>query len=311
MHDHPAVNGDLQWKEENIMEQIKLRVPATSANLGPGFDCLGCAFKLYNTFLFEPCSGYSFKGVEEPYRNEDNLAVIGYKRVMEYLEQPPVGFHMELTDCQIPICRGLGSSSTLILAGAYAANLLHNGGLSREELLEICTGIEGHPDNLAPAVYGGLTGSMMFAGKPVTVRYTPNPALTWVAMVPDFELSTQKARQVLPTQVSREDAIFNVSRASILLGALEQGDEALLALAMDDRLHQNYRKPLIPEYEEVEQIVLEEGFPAMCLSGAGPTLLTVTRHGGDIANLRRRLKALQGGWKVQPLQVDMQGVTVD
>ena len=293
------------------MEQIKIRVPATSANLGPGFDCLGCAFKLYNTFLFTPHTGYSFKGVEPQYCNEENLAVIGYKKVMEYLDLPPVGFHMELLDCQIPICRGLGSSSTLILAGAYAANILHNGGLSREELLEVCTHIEGHPDNLAPAVYGALTGSMMFDGKPVTVRYTPNPALTWVAMVPNFELSTQKAREVLPQDVSRADAIFNVSRASILLGALEQGDEALLALAMDDRLHQAYRKPLIPEYDAVEKIVLSEGFPAMCLSGAGPTLLTITRHGGSIANLRKRLKALNGGWRVQPLQVDMQGIVVD
>lgn len=293
------------------MEQIKIRVPATSANLGPGFDCLGCAFALYNTFIFSPAVGYSFTGVEERFCNEDNLAVVGYKKVMEYLDAEPVGFHMELSDCQIPICRGLGSSSTLILAGAYAANALHQGGLSREELLDLCTEIEGHPDNLAPAVYGALTGSMMFDEKPVTVRYTPNPALTWVAMVPDFELSTQKARQVLPQTVTRQDAIFNVSRASILLGALEQGDEALIALAMDDRLHQSYRKPLIPEYEDVERIVLEEGFPAMCISGAGPTLLTVTRHGGDIANLRRRLKGLGGGWKVLPLQVDMQGVTIE
>ena len=293
------------------MEQIKIRVPATSANLGPGFDCLGCAFELYNTFIFSPAVGYTFTGVEERFCNEDNLAVVGYKKVMAYLELEPVGFHMEIADCQIPICRGLGSSSTLILAGAYAANALHHGGLSREELLDLCTEIEGHPDNLAPAVYGSLTGSMMFDGKPVTVRYTPNPALTWVAMVPDFELSTQKARQVLPHSVTREDAIFNVSRASILLGALEQGDEALIALAMDDRLHQNYRKPLIPEYADVERIVLEEGFPAMCISGAGPTLLTVTRHGGNIASLRKRLKALSGGWKVLPQQVDMQGVVVD
>ena len=292
------------------MEQVKIKVPATSANLGPGFDCLGCAFALYNTFVFTHCRGYAFAGVEDRFCNEDNLAVVGYKKVMEYLELPPVGFHMEIVDSQVPICRGLGSSSTLILAGAYAANALHNGGLSREEVLQLCTEIEGHPDNLAPAVYGSLTGSMMFRGKPVTVRYTPNPALTWVAMIPEFELSTQKSREVLPLDVSREDAIFNVSRASILLGALEQGDEALIAFAMDDRLHQPYRKPLVPEYEEVERIVLEEGFPSMCLSGAGPTLLTVTRHGGNIANLRRRLKDLHGGWKVLPLQVDMQGVII-
>ena len=293
------------------MDQIKIRVPATSANLGPGFDCLGCAFELYNTFLFSSnAGGYTFKGCEERFCNEDNLAVVGYKKVMEYLELPPVGFHMEVVDCQIPISRGLGSSSTFILAGAYAANALHKGGLSREEILDLCTEIEGHPDNLAPAVYGALTGSMMFDGKPVTVRYTPNPALTWVAMVPNFELSTEKARAVLPKTVSRQDAIFNVSRASILLGALTQGDEALLALAMDDRLHQSYRKHLIPEYEEVEKIVLDGGFPAMCISGAGSTLLTVTRHGGDISYLRKELKKLQGGWKVWPLQVDMQGVVL-
>jgi len=293
------------------MEQVKVRVPATSANLGPGFDCLGCAFALYNTFLFTRSSGYTFTGCEARFCNEDNLAVVGYKKVMEYLELPPVGFHMEITDCQVPVSRGLGSSSTLILAGACAANALHDGGLSREEILNICTEIEGHPDNLAPAVYGALTGSMMYRGRPVTVRYTPNPALTWVALIPVFELSTQRARQVLPETVAREDAIFNVSRASILLGALEQGDEALIALAMDDRLHQPYRRALVPEYEEVERIALEEGFPAVCLSGAGSALMTVTRHGGNIANLRRRLQTLQGGWKVLPLQVDMQGVIVE
>lgn len=293
------------------MEKVLIRVPATTANLGPGFDCLGCAFELYNTFTFAPCIGYAFTGVEEQYCNEDNLAVIGYKKVMEYMQLEPVGFHLKLTDCQVPVCRGLGSSSTLILAGAYAANALHDGGLSREELLNLCTEIEGHPDNLAPAVYGGLTGSMMFDGKPVTVRYIPNETLTWVAMIPEFELSTQKSRSVLPESVTRQDAIFNVSRASILLGALVQGDETLLATAMDDRLHQPYRKSLVPEYEDVEKIVLEEGFPAMVLSGAGPTLLTITRHGGNIANLRRRLKDLQGGWKVLPLHVDMQGITVE
>ena len=170
--------------------------------------------------------------------------------------------------------------------------------------------MEGHPDNLAPAFYGGLTASMVDSGLPVTVSFPLHPGWEFLALVPDFNLPTTLARSVLPEQVSRADAIYNISHGAMVLKALELGDEKLLRNAMQDRLHQNYRKKLIPDYEKIEALVRTTG-AAFCLSGAGPTLLVMTRNPALSGILTEKLpKITEHNWEILPLHVEFQGARV-
>lgn len=289
---------------------VTVRVPATTANIGPGFDTFGCAFQLYNTFTFqERPAGLRFEGVEEIFCNEGNLAVVGYRAVMNALGLPMPGLEVSI-DTQIPICRGLGSSSSLIAAGAAAANALHGNTLSRLDLLGICTELEGHPDNLAPALLGGLVASYVEQRRPVAVRYALHPDLCFTALVPDFELSTHLARSVLPKEIPFADAVFNVSRAAVLLKALENGDRDLISTALVDRLHQPYRSKLIRGYDQLRKLALDNGALAFCISGAGPTLLCLS-HRPDLHQvLQPLLTGLDDHWRAIPLPVDPNGVDV-
>lgn len=289
---------------------VTVRVPATTANIGPGFDTFGCALALYNTFTFEEIlSGLHFAGCEEAYCNEENLTVVAYRRVMDALGLPMTGLSITMkTD--VPISRGLGSSASLIAAGAAAANALHGSPYTPLQLLGICNAIEGHPDNLAPALLGGLVASFVEEERPVAARYDIHPALRFTALIPDFQLSTHKARSVLPESIPFADAIFNVSRAAVLLKALELGDADLIRTALQDRLHQPYRSSLIPGYEDVERLAMECGCLAFCISGAGPTLLCLSMDDQFDAALAARLGELDQHWTQLSLPVDHDGVQV-
>ena len=220
------------------MNKITVRVPATTANIGPGFDSMGCALALYNYITCEvlPAGKLVITGCPEQYQNEENLAVQGYRAVLSRLGLPNEGLSLNIR-AEIPVCRGLGSSAALIAGGAAAANLLHGSPLPPAELLEVTYEIEGHPDNLAPAIYGGLTASLVEDGKPRTVKLPLSPTLRWVAAIPDFELSTHLARAVLPKEVAFVDAVYNASHVAVLVGALGRGDRELIAMALRDRVH--------------------------------------------------------------------------
>ena len=289
------------------MEKVTVRVPATTANLAAGFDVLGCALGLYNKISFTPADTLSFSGCPEEFRNEENLAYVAYVSVWKHLkkEVPPVHIHIE---ADVPVCRGLGSSAALIAGGAMAANIMAGSPYSREELLAITTIIEGHPDNLAPALLGGLTASMMDGEKVYSVRYQPHAQLRFVALSPDFPLSTHEARSVLPKSVPYADAVRNGGYLAVLLRALEQGDEALISVALRDHLHQPYRRKLIHEFDAVEKLANKNGCHAVCVSGAGPTLLCITRDPAFAEKMREDVKSLKHGWTVRDLPVDHQGV---
>jgi homoserine kinase len=213
-------------------------------------------------------------------------------------------------DAHIPICRGLGSSAALLVAGAMGANVLRGNKLSTQGLLNITNAMEGHPDNLAPAFYGGLTASMVDNGLPVCVNFPLHPDWEFLALVPDYTLSTEKARAALPTEYHRADAVYNIAHGALVLKALELGDEKLLRNAMQDRIHQKYRKKLIPDYEKLESLVRTTG-AAFCLSGAGPTLLCITRNPGLQEKLAKKLDAItEAKWEMIPLHVEFQGAHV-
>jgi homoserine kinase len=190
------------------------------------------------------------------------------------------------------------------------ANMLHGNRLSTQGLLNITNAMEGHPDNLAPAFFGGLTASMVDNGLPVTVNFPLHPEWEIVALIPDFDMPTVKARAVLPEQVSRADAIYNVAHGALVLKALELGDEKLLRTAMQDKLHQSYRKHMVYDYEVIEGIARTSG-AAFCLSGAGPTLLCITRDKTLKDKLAEKLPALTTrNWEIMPLHVAFEGAKV-
>lgn len=288
---------------------VTVRVPATTANLACGFDTLGCALNIYNTLSFSPAEALSFSGCPEEFRNEDNLAWLGYKAVYEYLGRPAPAVHIDIRG-DVPVCRGLGSSAALIAGGAEAANALSGAGLDAQELLSIVTPVEGHPDNLAPALLGGLTASMTDSGKVYSVRYDVHAALRFVVLYPDFTLSTHLSRGALPKNVPFGDAVFDLSRLSLLPKAFETGDEELIARVLCDKLHQPYRRPLVAEFDEVEQAAHKAGCGAVCLSGAGPSILCVSRDVSLAEKLRAGVAGLAHNWTVLDLAVDMDGAKV-
>ena len=292
------------------MKRVTIRVPATTANLGPGFDAFGCALNLYTDVTFEETDcGLEITGCDEAYSGPDNMAYTAYCAVLASLSEEIRGVKIHI-ESQIPICRGLGSSAALLVAGAMGANVLRGNKLSTQGLLNITNAMEGHPDNLAPAFYGGLTASMVDNGLPVTVNFPLHKDWEFLALVPDFDLPTPLARSVLPKDVSRADAIYNISHGAMVLKALELGDEKLLRTAMQDKLHQNYRRSLIQDYDAIEALVRTTG-AAFCLSGAGPTLLCITLDEKLDEKLQKKLPSItKANWQLLPLHIDFQGARI-
>ena len=292
------------------MKKVTVRVPASTSNLGPGFDSFGCALTLYTDISFEEKEeGLCITGCDEAYAGKDNLAYVAYCAAMEAMGEPLRGLRIHI-DANIPVCRGLGSSAALLVAGAMGANALHGNKLSKEELLTITNVIEGHPDNLAPAIFGGLTASMVEDGIPATVGFPLHPDWKFLALVPDFELSTKLSRSVLPEKLNRSDAIYNISHALLLLKALETGDEELLRLSMRDKVHQPYRQGLITDFEQVQSLVAATG-GCLCISGAGPTLLCITKDDKLASWLGQKLPAVTtASWQVLRLKAEPFGAQV-
>jgi homoserine kinase len=292
------------------MKRVTVRVPATTANLGPGFDAFGCALSLHTDVTFEETDcGLEITGCDEAFTGPDNMAYTAFCAVLASLSEEVRGVKIHINS-QIPVCRGLGSSASLLVAGAMGANVLRGNRLSTQGLLNITNAMEGHPDNLAPAFYGGLTASMVDNGLPVTVNFPLHPDWQIFALIPEFHLPTPVARSVLPKDVHREDAIYNVAHGAMVLKALELGDEKLLRNAMQDRIHQNYRRKLIPDYDSISAFIRTTG-AAFCLSGAGPTLLCFTRNKDLQRKLAEKLPAItEKHWEILPLHVEFQGAKV-
>ena len=292
------------------MKKVTIRVPATTANLGPGFDAFGCALGLYTDVTFEETPfGLEITGCDEAYTGPDNMAYTSFCAVMASLSEEVKGVKIHI-DAHIPIARGLGSSAALLVAGAMGANVLHGNKMSTQGLLNITNAMEGHPDNLAPAFYGGLTASMVDNGLPVTVNFPLHPDWEIIALIPDFDLPTSKARSVLPTQVSRADAVYYVAHGAMVLKAFELGDEKLMRNGMQDKLHQNYRRHLIEDYDRIEALVRTTG-AAFSLSGAGPTLLCITRNKDLQGFLAEKLPGItKANWQVMPLHVEFEGARI-
>lgn len=280
---------------------IKIRVPATSANLGCGFDTLGCAVSLYATFSFKENECFEIKGCPPKYNNENNLVIQAYKKVFEKCHQKVQPVEITI-DSNIPVSRGLGSSASCIIGGILGANAILHHPLNKQECLELATQIEGHPDNVAPALYGNLVASFMDE-KIHTTLFTVSKEIKLLAMIPEFEVSTEKARQVLPQSVNFKDAIFNLSRVVCLCKAFECNDREMLKDALKDKLHEPYRKNLIDEYDELKEICKDE--TAFFISGSGSTCMCIIQT--DTNELINRIKQLKNNWTCIPLEIDTKG----
>ncbi|HEY9763660.1 MAG TPA: homoserine kinase [Trichocoleus sp.] len=263
---------------------ITVTVPATTANIGPGFDCLGAALTLYNRFHFTPLEEapgtveVQVSGTEANRVTTDgsNLAYRAFAKAFEKLQKPVPAISIAI-ELGVPLARGLGSSSTAIVGGLLGANHLAGSPFSQDDLVALATEIEGHPDNVVPALVGGCQlAAASETGKWTLCEVPWHPDVVPVVAIPNFELSTEQARSVLPKTYSRSDAIFNIAHLGLLLRGLATGNAAWLKGALCDRIHQPYRKSLIPGYDEVTEAVLAVGAYGLVISGAGPTLLTLT-----------------------------------
>ncbi|HWU37505.1 MAG TPA: homoserine kinase [Candidatus Acidoferrum sp.] len=274
--------------------RVHVRVPASTANLGPGFDTLGMALGLYNEIEVELTgSGLVLEVVGEGAEKLQslggrNLVVRSVTETLARLGAPAEGIRIRMVN-RIPLSRGLGSSSAAAMGGVAAAAVLAGKGLSSEELLDLALPFEGHPDNITPALLGGLTVSTMVAGKVRCVKLAVPKGLQAIAVIPEFHLSTAKARRALPPTVPRVDAVFNVGRVALLLAAMQAGRLDLLREATQDRLHQPYRAPLVPGMEEVLLEGERAGALSCFLSGAGPTLLALVME--ETGNIGERMVA--------------------
>ena len=295
---------------------VNVTVPATTANLGPGFDCIGAALSLYNQFKFtrldtnEPAVKISVTGIEADRvkTDERNLAYEAFSDLYQKLGQTPPAVHIEI-ELGVPLARGLGSSATAIVAGLVGANQLAGAPLSEVEVMQLAIAMEGHPDNVVPALLGGCrlaaTGVSEGGWEICDIPWDSN--IVPVVAIPDFELSTAEARRVLPANYSRADAIFNTAHLGLLLRGLETGTGSWLRAAMQDRIHQPYRQALIAGYEAVLAAAIDAGAYGMVISGAGPTLLALadTQSGESVA------AAMQAAWKEHGVNAEAMSLKLD
>ena len=262
---------------------IKVRVPGTTANCGPGFDTLGAACTIYNdlalTLSSEPGIRIDIRGEGAGNIPLDSRNIV-WRSIQQLLKKANLldvypGAHIVMEN-HVPLSRGLGSSAAAIVAGLKAANVLTGNRFSRREILQLATDIEGHPDNVAPAIFGGFTISAMNNGRPECFSFMPKIPLKLVVAVPEFPLSTRAARSVLPKTVPMKDAIFNVSRTALLVASLCRGNKGFLRHAFEDALHQPYRAKLIPGMYDVFKAAKDNGALGVSMSGAGPCLIAFT-----------------------------------
>lgn len=289
---------------------VIVRVPATSANVGVGFDCLGLALDLTATFLMTPADRLEVEGCEPRFRGEDNLVWTSYLDACERLGQQAQPLHITILS-PIPLSGGLGSSSACVIAGIGAAMALSPEGFDRARALELAVAIEGHPDNVAPALLGGLVSSFVDGEKTTSTRMDVAGNLRFIAVAPPYEVRTADARRVLPAEVSRETAVWQMGRCVAVVRALELGDAELLSAACHDRLHEPYRAPLIPDYEPLREAALAAGACAYMISGSGSTMLAVAAGDEAAARVAAGLRAERPYFWLQVLPANTLGTTVE
>lgn len=297
---------------------IHIKIPATSANMGPGFDSIGVALELYNHLWVEAIpQGLKIEvkrlqEIEIPV-DESNLI---YQTMKYFYDQKGLvlpGVHLIQED-YIPMVRGLGSSAACIVGGLIAANELAGGPCDKEELAQMAAKLEGHPDNSNPAIFGSMVVGALDEEKMMHVRLALPQDLIFATMVPSFPVSTAKARGVLPDGYSRGEVVFNVSRGALLVASIMSGKLENLSMAMEDKIHQPYRSQLIPNMDEIFEKAKKYGALASYLSGAGSTLMAMVKKEQSEQfqkDMSAYLKTLPDHWQLTLLKADLEGAKVE
>lgn len=295
---------------------LLVKVPATSANLGPGFDTMGLALSLGNDLYVTPTTGSDVSvtvegvGAGEVPTDEKNLIVQSIAHVFQKVSRPLPGMHLRAIN-RIPHGRGMGSSGSAIVAGVMAAKGLLAGEVdfSERELLSLATDLEGHPDNVAPALFGGLTIAWNTPDGPESKCLSVHRGVSPLVLVPEFTMSTELARRLQPESVPTADAVFNVSRSALLVAALTQSPE-LLTSATEDRLHQAYRAEAIPRTRDMIHLLRSKGHAAV-VSGAGPSVLVLAKGPKERLEAAALAEEFDPSWERMLLAVDILGATVE
>lgn len=296
------------------MATATVKVPATTANIGPGFDCLGAALTLYNQFTFSSLSdGEALKitvaGAEASRvsRDSSNLVYQAFCKFFDRIGKPTPAVQIDI-EMNVPLARGLGSSATAIVGGIVGANILAGSPLTPDQLADLATEIEGHPDNVVPALMGGCRLAASGYDREWEIcELAWNSTVIPIVAIPNFELSTAEARKVLPADYSRADAIFNTAHLGLLVRGLETGNADWLKAALQDRIHQPYRQALIAGYDAVQKAAIAAGAYGLVISGAGPTLLALSPL--DQAESVR--SAMEKAWTEQGIEVQAMVLQLD
>lgn len=300
--------------------KVRVKVPATTANLGPGFDALGLALNLWNEADFtrredgQVHVSVQGEGVDVLPTDAENLVAEAAVKLFDLTGTPFPGLDISCLN-RVPLGSGMGSSSAAMLTGLLGANALIENPLNNEEILKLAIETEGHPDNVAPAMLGGLVASIVHEDRVFSMRLPAKAnhgAIHAIVVLPDFNFPTQHARSILPTQVERKDAIFNISRAILVTEALRTGDLTLLGIAMKDSLHQPYRLPLIPGAVDALEAGKAAGAAAVALSGAGPGMIAFSSHIDPAigAAMRQAFEAVGMPARVFELETSYEGAEV-
>ena len=295
------------------MNQVTIAVPATTANLGVGFDCIGAALTMANQFQFTLIESNSKLQItvegQEAYKvgkDETNLIYQSFLQLYQKIKQTPPNVKIGIK-LGVPLSRGLGSSATAIVGGLLGANYLAGNPLNQDEVMAMAIAIEGHPDNVVPALLGDCQLSVADGDKWQISSIPWHREIIPVVAIPDFELSTKQARSVLPKSYSRHDAIFNISRMGLLLRGLATNNPGWLTTALIDKIHQPYRQKLILGYQELHSAVMDAGAYGMTISGAGPTLLSLANSD----RVQQVIDSMSQTWLDLGVNADVRSLSID
>lgn len=293
--------------------KFKVKVPATSANIGVGYDCLGVALDYFLELEVEESDKIEFLENGEPFSIpiEENLIFDAIKYTEKHLVKNIPSYKINITRNDIPISRGLGSSSSAIVAGILIANQFAGNPLNINQIAKLAIEMEGHPDNVVPAIFGGL---VLTAHDKENIVYSTLPTkdlLSFYVMIPNFKLSTEKARSVLPRTYLVSDAINNMSKLGLLVDAFNKGDYTNLRFLLGDKIHQPYRFALINDSEKIFEMSKEFGALGEYISGAGPTLISLNYDSNEfLRKMKNELSKLTNVWTIEKKKINKKGAEV-
>ena len=290
---------------------LYIKVPATTANIGPGFDTLGIALTLYNKIKIKKSNNkiFNWGSTNLDIPNKENFILTSLDYTLKKYNKD-LGYEIEAIEMNIPVSRGLGSSASSIVLGIYAAFYIMNKSFNKSEILNIATEIEGHPDNVAPAIFGGMISSIVTDKRIIYTKTKFPNNIKFNVLIPNFKLSTYEMRKVLPKEFSKEDCIFNISRVAVLINSLNNNELENLKVALNDKIHQPYRLNLIENGKSIFNFINKTNSLGYFISGAGPTLISLEKTENFSNNkeiLEKFLNSLENSWKVLSLDVDKEG----